>query len=88
MSIHYHPGEHFAHPGDSCGTCEPRRPAIEVNYRGEPEGEVFASNSTVHIEQIDKGIWWVRIDQHNGGPSLVGHLRSKKTIHATWEWDE
>ena len=62
--------------------------AIELHWdEFEPEGEVVARNPTmIHIEQMDDGLWWLRIDQSDG-ISLIGHFRSKKPIHAMWEWE-
>lgn len=51
--------------------------------------EVFVSGQlSIHLEQMDDGAWWMRIERPEGD-ALVVNLWTKgnKRIHARAEWD-
>ena len=99
-AVHYHLDGYIAHPNESCSACRETttlggggvidlRGDIKLNVDPdfEPQGEVFAKGVTVHVERMNKKLWWFRIDQPDG-PSLVGHFVSKKPITTNWEWED
>ncbi len=46
--------------------------------------EIVINDCYVHLEQMDKGAWWMGIGRGNS-PYLMVNLTSKKKIHATWD---
>lgn len=72
-------------PGARVGYAEDiRRPGAEAHL-----DEVFVHDpKSVHIEQMDDGAWWLRIERHEGD-ALVVNLWTKKNkrIRARAEWD-
>ena len=72
------------------------RPGARVSYAEDirrPEelelDEVFVHDpKSVHLEQMDDGHWWLRIERPEGD-ALVVNLWTKKNkrIHARAEWD-
>ena len=73
---------------DAAAVPEGREPVeLNVDPEFEPDGEAFGFGVYVHVERMDKGVWWMRIERKGFPSALVGHLRSKSRIHAMWEWE-
>lgn len=69
---------------DECGVSEPFE--IRTNKDGTVDEVVARNPSFFHLEQMDSGLWWMRVDMPDGRGIVVNfYSRGKIDVRAEVE---